>query len=634
MMAAEYQQLVEELEGTARDREQAYRVRVALLAALGYAYVVVVVLVLAWAAWLILGVIQDGRHLALLKFAIPMGVLAVIGMRALLVRIPPPEGLEVSQAEAPKLFSMLGKIRRRVKGPELHQVLVTNDFNASIMQLPRWGLFGGTRNYLVIGLPLMQTLSVEQFAAVLAHEYGHLSGAHGRFSAWIYRIRLTWARILDALMERPVWGAGIFVRFFRWYVPYFEAYTFVLARANEYEADRASAGIVGERTMADALVQVELGARFYDEEFWPRYANGADKAPRPAMMPFTQYPITVGLGISPEDASAWLAAALRRETGVDDTHPSLKDRLAALGQGPRQPDKPAGTAARALLECHLSFVVKSLDDAWAEENLRAWTERFEHSREMKERAEQIAAKAKAGTALNGQEWYHLGCVYERQVSESRALASYQRAVEVAPQYGEAHLAIGTMLLRRRDESGLRYLDKAIEAGGDARWHACALAVRYLRDAGRPQEADAYELKMRAQYAQHSQVEEQRLLLVEDDVYAMHGLDEKELALCRATFKRMPRIHKVYAVRKMIAGGTDSQLVLLVDPRVGIFSVVYSFVLSFVGMAPKEDPLADEVCRLLRRERPFTVFNTLYEEDDTEDRIATVEDALIFDSSER
>ena len=634
MMAAEYQQLVEELEGTARDREQAYRVRVGLLAAVGYAYVVVVVLVLAWAAWLVFGVIKDGRHLALLKFAIPMGVLAAIGMRALLVRIPPPEGLEVTAPEAPKLFSMLGKIRRRVKGPAIDQVVITNDFNASIMQLPRWGLFGGARNYLVIGLPLMQTLSVEQFAAVLAHEYGHLSGAHGRFSAWIYRIRITWARILDALTERPVWGAGIFVRFFRWYVPYFEAYTFVLARANEYEADRTSAGIVGERTMADALVQVELGARFYAEEFWPRYANGADKAPRPAMMPFTQYPITVGLGIAPEDASAWLAAALRRETGVDDTHPSLKDRLAALGQGPRQPDKPVGTAARALLEGHLSYVVKSLDDAWAEENLRAWSERFEQSREMKERADQIAAKAKAGTALNGEEWYHLGRVYERHVSESRALASYQRAVDVAPQYGDAHLAIGTMLLKRRDESGLRYLDKAIEAGGDARWHACALAVRYLRDAGRAPEAEAYELGMRAQYAQDSQAEEQRMLLLEDDVYGIHGLGDKELALCRATFKRMPRVHKVYAVRKMLPGSNDTQLVLLVEPEMGLFALLHGFALSFVGLAPKEDSLAEEVCAALRLERPFTVFNTLYEGDDTEDRIATVEDALIFDSTDR
>ena len=74
----------------------------------------------------------------------------------------------------------------------------------------------------------MQALSAPQFTAVLAHEYGHLSGAHSRFSAWIYRIRRTWAQIVEGLEKRDNWGITLFSKFFEWYIPFFNAYSFVL----------------------------------------------------------------------------------------------------------------------------------------------------------------------------------------------------------------------------------------------------------------------------------------------------------------------------------------------------------------------------------------------------------------------
>ena len=47
------------------------------------------------------------------------------------------------------------------------------------LQLPRLGIFGWYRNYLIIGMPLMKSLTCEQFKAVLAHEFGHLAKVTG-----------------------------------------------------------------------------------------------------------------------------------------------------------------------------------------------------------------------------------------------------------------------------------------------------------------------------------------------------------------------------------------------------------------------------------------------------------------------
>ncbi len=75
---------------------------------------------------------------------------------------------------------MLDGLRSRLRHPRIHRVLLTPDFNAGVMQVPRLGLLGWYRSYLFIGLPLMKSLTVEQFQAVLAHELGHLSGGHAR----------------------------------------------------------------------------------------------------------------------------------------------------------------------------------------------------------------------------------------------------------------------------------------------------------------------------------------------------------------------------------------------------------------------------------------------------------------------
>ena len=56
-------------------------------------------------------------------------------------------------------------------------------------------MFGWYRNYLLIGLPLAKALTVEQFKAVLAHEFGHLAKGHGAMSNWIAMRPDTGARI-------------------------------------------------------------------------------------------------------------------------------------------------------------------------------------------------------------------------------------------------------------------------------------------------------------------------------------------------------------------------------------------------------------------------------------------------------
>src|SRR5581483_3323176 len=149
----EFGTLVARLEGQARRDPGAYRLRVIALALGGYGYFAIVLsfllalLVLAVALPLYL------KAFAALKFTIPLGAFIWLALKALWVRLPPPEGYELRRDDAPALFALIDDLRRKLRSSRFHRVLITGEFNAGVTQVPRLGVLGLHRNYLTIGLP-------------------------------------------------------------------------------------------------------------------------------------------------------------------------------------------------------------------------------------------------------------------------------------------------------------------------------------------------------------------------------------------------------------------------------------------------------------------------------------------------
>src|SRR5512147_881620 len=250
MTREHYEALVQRLEGYAKAHPDRYTVRVGVLAGLGYAYVW---LVLAITTLLLIGLIRlelmGELRAGMLQITLALGLLVYTTLRALWVRFERPVGIPVGHDDAPALMALVDELVAAVQGHPFDEVVVSGDFNAAVSQLPRFGLLGGYHNSLLIGLPLAHALTPDEFRAVLAHEVAHLSRAHGRFAAWIYRVRGMWTRLTEQLQARRTWGAWLFEWFLKRWSPYFSAYSFVLARAQEREADRFAVRAAG----ADAL---------------------------------------------------------------------------------------------------------------------------------------------------------------------------------------------------------------------------------------------------------------------------------------------------------------------------------------------------------------------------------------------
>lgn len=365
--------LVARLEAEAAADPQRYRRRVFAAALLGYAVLFgVVVLLLGIIAAIVVGAFaakSGGAVAGAVKLALVCAIPALIILRALWFRIDPLLGTPITAGDAPALFATIERIRTATGGPGLYAVLITDDFNAAIVQQPRYGMLGGHRNYLLIGLPLLQALDTPAVEAVIAHEFGHLANADGKLGTWVYRVRTTWARLAQSLEGGAVTAA--LRKFFDWYGPWFGAWSFVLARQTEYAADRVSALATSPATAARALVTVAVEADRFQSEHWPTVIDAAERHDRPPVLP---YAAARGFFAAPSARRGTpLARALAVTSGLEDTHPALAQRLAALGEPSREPLPCARSAAEDLLPDGGAALAAGFDDDWWSANAEAWS---------------------------------------------------------------------------------------------------------------------------------------------------------------------------------------------------------------------------------------------------------------------
>jgi len=260
---------------------------------------------------------------------------------------------------------------------------------------------------------------------VIAHEFGHLSGAHGKFGAWIYRLRAGWSRLATALDQSDHWGRFLFVPFFNWYAPALGAYSFVQARRQEYEADRVTARAAGSSTAAAALIRVELRAQFLEGQYWKEIFREADVKATPDTQPFSA--MRSAFTRCEGSSGTTLDAALKRKTGFDDTHPCLGDRLRALGASARLPEPFERSAADELLGTLAEALAVEFDQHWRENVTQWWQGRHQYATESRTQLAELDAAASEGE-LSVEDAFKRAMLTEELRDEDSALAQLDALV--------------------------------------------------------------------------------------------------------------------------------------------------------------------------------------------------------------
>jgi len=530
----------------------AYRRRVQGWVLLGYGFIALLLLgSLALLGGLLWAVVAVGVAGILFKLLLPVVYFVWTLLRSLWVKFDPPAGRELSRAEAGPLHDLLRAQTRALGAPAVHRVILTTDYNAAAMQLPRLGLLGWPRNYVLVGLPLLQTLTPAQAAAVVAHELGHLRGGHGRFAALTYRVNQSWAQLVNNLEQS---GRRSMVRgFTEWYVPRFNAWSHPLRRTAEFEADAAAARITSAAALAEALCAIEVREPALDRHYWTPLHKSLVHEPLPPTDPISRLLAVARTASLPaEEASTLLQRAAEADPDPFDTHPTLGERLAALGQAVATPAPPTTTAAEAWLGTSLPTLAQALDTSWRSERTGFWRERHAVLRAQYGQLGQLNEQLASGVALTDADaWTHADLT-EDHVGEAESLPLYRALFESAKYGTPARFAVGRILASQDDPAGLPLLEEAMRQEPDFVGPGLAIQQGYHQRRG--DRAAARQLATR----QHSHadltdlVEAERQGCTPQDVLLPHGLTEAELAPVRAVLADPAnRVGRAWLVRKQL-----------------------------------------------------------------------------------
>lgn len=562
MTHEQFVNLVNRLEGLAQRNPGSYRLRLGLLAALGYAYIL---LLLGIAVGLLGAIIWyfATSHRApggAMRVVIPLVVFIGIVLRSLWVSFPRPGGLELRRSDAPELFAVVDDLCKALRAPRPAHVLLNDDYNAAVAQMPRLGVLGWDQGYLMLGLPYMQSKSPEEFRATLAHEIGHLSGNHGRFGVWIARVRSTWGRLTEELSEKGYRGAVLFTWFSKWYAPYFMAYSFVVVRAQEREADNYASKLVGARDSARNLVASAVWAGFLNAEFWPAVYRRVNDLPAPPSNAFTDMMQALRRPLQAEQADKWLLEALGPETGVDDTHPSLRDRIAGLGYKEARSDAATRqsllpvplevTAAERFLGERLATYASILDSVWARGVGAAWAERHRAAQQAHAEIEELTQRALQGPLPQEEAWRRVRLIAEFDTNE-QAMPLLREMLERWPDFAPAEFALGQCLLEQDDPSGVQLIEEAMAKDQDFVLPGCEAIHGFLSAKGRNEEAAAYLKRGMERYAVVEAAEREEQTFTKRDVLLPPDLSDEVLQAVRAVVSGHPEIAEAYLVRKQL-----------------------------------------------------------------------------------
>lgn len=298
------------------------------------------------------------------------------------LHFPRVSGLELSKELAPDLYALIGKLRKFTSQPSIRNIMLTDQYELRIEETPRLGYPFGTSNTLVIGMPMLQTLSEAQFRGELLRKMSQYSSGRFRLAHWLFRARLLWQRYSDALDRRNRLSEMPMRLFFSLYTPLFSALTLPAARMDELAGDSAVLEWMNDRDYFETIKSSTIAEIFLKAHYWRKVHKLSLKNPNVKINPFAELEHISGHLQSTEFRRRWLQGAFSVESNIYKAMPVLRQRMENIGQSTlREVPIVEKTAAEILLgESRINYI-SIIDKLWYSTTFLKWKKDYEQRRD-------------------------------------------------------------------------------------------------------------------------------------------------------------------------------------------------------------------------------------------------------------
>lgn len=467
-------------------------------------------------------------------------------IKSLLVKLPDPEGYEITAESSPETVKILEKARAKTNSPALSKIIVEDGANCFVLRTKR-------KDFIFIGLYILMLLTPEELESIFIHEFAHIYRKDTSLSDKMNNVIIKWSKILENLQTRGYIANTLLKYFAESYITKMQLYYAASSKQREVSADKEVVKFIDKEIYAKASMKLELLEYYLTAPVEIRKLDlrAYETAPEK-----THDLIIDNFLIQFEqNKSYWISQVLKRISNKADSHPSYKERMAEIGVDSF--DFPLTFEKSNLPE--IRKIVNNFNIMWHNNMTENWAEYiadYKKSQEIVqtyEFTEDIEKNMAYAMAL------------EDLAKPDEALKIYRDILEKNSEYAPALYRSGVIYLNHNDEKGIELIQSAMEKDSDFIDSGLQFLLAFLDRNGLKDKKDSLrEWFFKQADIYNKKTDEAENLYLTDDFVEACITNEQRQAL-KENLEKINSIKTVYIATKKLQYSNYDLLV------VGVFS---------------------------------------------------------------
>jgi len=255
----------------------------------------------------------------------------IVSCRIVSIKFPASAGINVNYRTVPGLVGLVAELQETYKRPKLDNIVISDQFILDIVKTPVFGLPIGSSNTLIIGLPILLTLSPLNFKCALERKFGQFSKKRHFLDNWLYQLRFIWSQYNDFYAQRLHSGDQILSWYFRFFAPFYNAISTHVYNKVNLRTDAFALENMSDIDLLDLIKKSILSRSFLSSIYWPSIHEMVHKDPLSSPHPFYRMTDMFHKTLLTCDTRKLLQDALVCNSSKSNGETSLEERLDNIG---------------------------------------------------------------------------------------------------------------------------------------------------------------------------------------------------------------------------------------------------------------------------------------------------------------
>jgi Zn-dependent protease with chaperone function len=249
-------------------------------------------------------------------------------------------GVDKDREDCPKLWQAIDEVAQRVDTEAPDELYISPGADFGVHQEGRgpFGVFGGRKRVLTLGLCVMNFLTVSELKAILAHEFAHFSHADTYWNRFLFQVTLSLRTAMREMARTGGWVTWVnpFYWFFYLYSKSYGMLSAGFSRSREYLADRMACTLYGADVFMRGLRKVITDGSHFEGTVYANIVRllRQKKAYVNMYLAFRKYRDE---GMTEDERKKLHKKLLKDEPSMYASHPTYQERLEAAKPLPRAP---------------------------------------------------------------------------------------------------------------------------------------------------------------------------------------------------------------------------------------------------------------------------------------------------------